>query len=96
MMNVYADFAQNFMAIPVVKGIKQKQNVLLERKKHIVLRPLMQDGSATSRNVLQVKFLKVLMLSLPLPKGKTEYAETSWEYQRLMGALVMTHSDDQD
>jgi prolyl-tRNA synthetase len=38
MMNVYADFAQNFMAIPVVKGLKQKQSVLLVQKKHIVLR----------------------------------------------------------
>jgi prolyl-tRNA synthetase len=38
MMNVYADFVQNFMAIPVIKGLKQKQNVLQEQKKPIVLK----------------------------------------------------------
>jgi prolyl-tRNA synthetase len=51
MMNVYAEFAENFMAIPVVKGIKQKQNDLWSRRNYCI-EALMQDGKASSGNVI--------------------------------------------
>lgn len=99
MMNVYADFAQNFMAIPVVKGIKTETERFAGAEETYCIEALMQDGKALqagTSHFLGQNFAKAFDVKFANAEGKQEYVwGTSWGVStRLMGALVMTHSDD--
>ncbi|WP_426064633.1 proline--tRNA ligase [Flavobacterium sp. DSP2-3-1] len=100
MMNVYADFAQNFMAIPVIKGIKTETERFAGAEETYCIEALMQDGKALqagTSHFLGQNFAKAFDVKFANAEGKQEYVwGTSWGVStRLMGALVMTHSDDQ-
>jgi len=99
MMNVYADFAENFMAIPVVKGIKTETERFAGAEETYCIEALMQDGKALqagTSHFLGQNFAKAFDVKFANQEGKQEYVwGTSWGVStRLMGALVMTHSDD--
>jgi len=99
MMNVYADFAQNFMAIPVIKGIKTETERFAGAEETYCIEALMQDGKALqagTSHFLGQNFAKAFDVKFANAEGKQEYVwGTSWGVStRLMGALVMTHSDD--
>lgn len=100
MMNVYADFAQDFMAIPVVKGMKTETERFAGAEETYCIEALMQDGKALqagTSHFLGQNFAKAFDVKFANSEGKQEYVwGTSWGVStRLMGALVMTHSDDQ-
>ncbi|SHJ54956.1 proline--tRNA ligase [Flavobacterium haoranii] len=99
MMNVYADFAENFMAIPVVKGFKTANERFAGAEETYCIEALMQDGKALqagTSHFLGQNFAKAFDVKFANKEGKQEYVwATSWGVStRLMGALVMTHSDD--
>ncbi|WP_445722310.1 proline--tRNA ligase [Flavobacterium sp.] len=99
MMNVYADFVQNFMAIPVVKGLKTESERFAGAEETYCIEALMQDGKALqagTSHFLGQNFAKAFDVKFANQEGKQEYVwGTSWGVStRLMGALVMTHSDD--
>ncbi len=99
MMNVYADFAQNFMAIPVIKGLKTETERFAGAEETYCIEALMQDGKALqagTSHFLGQNFAKAFDVKFATAEGKQEYVwGTSWGVStRLMGALVMTHSDD--
>ena len=99
MMHVYADFAENFMAIPVVKGIKTAIERFAGADETYCIEALMQDGKALqagTSHFLGQNFAKAFDVKFANQEGKQEYVwGTSWGVStRLMGALVMTHSDD--
>ena len=99
MMNVYADFAENFMAIPVVKGFKTANERFAGAEETYCIEALMQDGKALqagTSHFLGQNFAKAFDVKFATKEGKQEYVwATSWGVStRLMGALVMTHSDD--
>ena len=99
MMNVYADFAENFMAIPVVKGLKTETERFAGADETFCIEALMQDGKALqagTSHFLGQNFAKAFDVKFTNQVGKQEYVwGTSWGVStRLMGALVMTHSDD--
>ena len=99
MMNVYADFAENFMAIPVVKGIKTENERFAGADETYCIEALMQDGKALqagTSHFLGQNFAKAFDVKFANQEGKQDYVwGTSWGVStRLMGALVMTHSDD--
>ena len=99
MMNVYADFAENFMAIPVVKGIKTENERFAGADETYCIEALMQDGKALqagTSHFLGQNFAKAFDVRFANQEGKQDYVwGTSWGVStRLMGALVMTHSDD--
>ncbi len=99
MMNVYADFAQNFMAIPVIKGLKTETERFAGAEETYCIEALMQDGKALqagTSHFLGQNFAKAFDVKFANQEGKQEYVwGTSWGVStRLMGALVMTHSDD--
>ena len=99
MMNVYADFAENFMAIPVVKGIKTETERFAGADVTYCIEALMQDGKALqagTSHFLGQNFAKAFDVKFANAEGKQEHVwGTSWGVStRLMGALVMTHSDD--
>jgi len=100
MMNVYANFAQNFMAIPVIKGVKTETERFAGAEETYCIEALMQDGKALqagTSHFLGQNFAKAFEVKFATAEGKQEYVwGTSWGVStRLMGALVMTHSDDQ-
>ncbi|MEL1254316.1 proline--tRNA ligase [Flavobacterium sp. DGU38] len=100
MMNVYADFAENFMAIPVVKGFKTETERFAGADETYCIEALMQDGKALqagTSHFLGQNFAKAFDVKFANAEGKQEYVwGTSWGVStRLMGALIMTHSDDQ-
>ena len=100
MMNVYADFAQNFMAIPVVKGLKTESERFAGAVETYCIEALMQDGKALqagTSHFLGQNFAEAFDVKFANAEGKQEHVwGTSWGVStRLMGALVMTHSDDQ-
>ncbi|RKS92380.1 prolyl-tRNA synthetase [Flavobacterium limicola] len=100
MMNVYADFAQNFMAIPVIKGLKTETERFAGAEETYCIEALMQDGKALqagTSHFLGQNFAKAFDVKFANAEGKQEHVwGTSWGVStRLMGALVMTHSDDQ-
>lgn len=100
MMNVYADFAENFMAIPVIKGMKTETERFAGAEETYCIEALMQDGKALqagTSHFLGQNFAKAFDVKFANAEGKQEYVwGTSWGVStRLMGALVMTHSDDQ-
>jgi prolyl-tRNA synthetase len=99
MTNVYADFAEQFMAIPVIKGIKSPSERFAGAEETYCIEALMQDGKALqagTSHFLGQNFAKAFDVKFTTKEGKQEYVwATSWGVStRLMGALVMTHSDD--
>lgn len=99
MMNVYAEFAENFMAIPVIKGIKTETERFAGADETYCIEALMQDGKALqagTSHFLGQNFAKAFDVKFANAEGKQEHVwGTSWGVStRLMGALVMTHSDD--
>lgn len=99
MMHVYADFAENFMAIPVVKGFKTETERFAGADETFCIEALMQDGKALqagTSHFLGQNFAKAFDVKFTNQEGKQDYVwGTSWGVStRLMGALVMTHSDD--
>ena len=99
MMNVYAEFAENFMAIPVIKGVKTESERFAGAEETYCIEALMQDGKALqagTSHFLGQNFAKAFDVKFANSEGKQEHVwGTSWGVStRLMGALVMTHSDD--
>lgn len=99
MMQVYADFAENFMAIPVIKGLKTETERFAGAEETYCIEALMQDGKALqagTSHFLGQNFAKAFDVKFANQEGKQEHVwGTSWGVStRLMGALVMTHSDD--
>ncbi|EAS20163.1 prolyl-tRNA synthetase [Flavobacteria bacterium BBFL7] len=99
MNDIYADFAQNFMAIPVVKGLKTESERFAGADETYCIEALMQDGKALqagTSHFLGQNFAKAFDVKFTSKEGKQEYVwATSWGVStRLMGALIMTHSDD--
>ena len=99
MMNVYAEFAENFMAIPVIKGLKTETERFAGAEETYCIEALMQDGKALqagTSHFLGQNFAKAFDVKFANSEGKQEHVwGTSWGVStRLMGALVMTHSDD--
>lgn len=100
MMNVYANFVENFMAIPVIKGLKTESERFAGAEETYCIEALMQDGKALqagTSHFLGQNFAKAFDVKFANAEGKQEHVwGTSWGVStRLMGALVMTHSDDQ-
>jgi prolyl-tRNA synthetase len=99
MMHVYADFAENFMAMPVIKGLKTETERFAGAEETYCIEALMQDGKALqagTSHFLGQNFAKAFDVKFANQEGKQEHVwGTSWGVStRLMGALVMTHSDD--
>jgi len=99
MMNVYADFAENQMAMPVIKGLKTESERFAGAVETYCIEALMQDGKALqagTSHFLGQNFAKAFEVKFASKEGKQEYVwATSWGVStRLMGALIMTHSDD--
>ncbi|MBK5213071.1 MAG: proline--tRNA ligase [Flavobacteriaceae bacterium] len=99
MMNVYADFAENYMAIPVIKGTKTASERFAGALETYCIEALMQDGKALqagTSHFLGQNFAKAFDVKFADRDGTLDYVwATSWGVStRLMGALVMTHSDD--
>jgi prolyl-tRNA synthetase len=99
MMQVYADFAQNFMAIPVIKGVKSENERFAGAIETYCIEALMQDGKALqagTSHFLGQNFAKAFDVKFQDKQGKFQHVwATSWGVStRLMGALIMTHSDD--
>jgi prolyl-tRNA synthetase len=99
MLDVYATFAEDYMAIPVIKGIKSEREKFAGAKHTYCIEALMQDNralqSGTSHNLGQ-NFAKAFDLKFQDEEGNWEHAwNTSWGVStRLVGAIVMTHGDD--
>ncbi|PJB13361.1 MAG: proline--tRNA ligase [Flavobacteriales bacterium CG_4_9_14_3_um_filter_40_17] len=99
MMNVYANFAESFMAIPVIKGTKTASERFAGALETYCIEALMQDGKALqagTSHFLGQNFAKAFDVKFANKEGKQDYVwATSWGVStRLMGALIMTHSDD--
>ncbi|MDY3513777.1 proline--tRNA ligase [Riemerella anatipestifer] len=99
MLNVYADFAEKFMAVPVVRGIKSPSERFAGAEETYCIEALMQDGKALqagTSHFLGQNFAEAFDVKFTNKEGKIEYAwATSWGVStRLMGALIMSHSDD--
>ncbi|WP_375239907.1 proline--tRNA ligase [Aurantibacter sp.] len=100
MNDVYATFVQNFMAIPVIKGRKTESERFAGADETYCIEALMQDGKALqagTSHFLGQNFAKAFDVKFANKEGKKDYVwATSWGVStRLMGALIMTHSDDQ-
>ncbi|MFI1743607.1 proline--tRNA ligase [Thalassobellus sediminis] len=100
MNNVYATFVENFMAIPVVQGVKTESERFAGADETFCIEALMQDGKALqagTSHFLGQNFAKAFDVKFANKEGKQDYVwATSWGVStRLMGALIMTHSDDQ-
>lgn len=99
MINIYADFAENFMAMPVIKGVKSASERFAGAVDTYTIEALMQDGKALqsgTSHFLGQNFAKAFDVKFANKEGKEEYVwATSWGVStRLMGALIMAHSDD--
>jgi prolyl-tRNA synthetase len=99
MNSVYANFAENYMAIPVVKGLKSESERFAGAEQTYCIEALMQDGKALqagTSHFLGQNFAKAFDVKFTNKEGKLNYVwATSWGVStRLMGALIMTHSDD--
>jgi prolyl-tRNA synthetase len=99
MNEIYAEFAENFMAIPVIKGIKTESERFAGALETYCIEALMQDGKALqagTSHFLGQNFAKAFDVKFNTKDGKLDYVwATSWGVStRLMGALIMTHSDD--
>ena len=99
MLDVYADFAENFMAVPVVKGVKSPNERFAGALDTYCIEAMMQDGKALqagTSHFLGQNFAKAFDVKFLSKENQLEYVwATSWGVStRLMGALIMTHSDD--
>ena len=99
MMNIYAQFAEEFMALPVVKGKKTANERFAGADETLCIEALMQDGKALqagTSHFLGQNFAKAFEVKFATKEGGLEYVwGTSWGVStRLMGALIMAHSDD--
>lgn len=99
MNNVYATFAENFMAMPVIQGLKSESERFAGAEETFCIEALMQDGKALqagTSHFLGQNFAKAFDVKFANKEGKQDYVwATSWGVStRLMGALIMTHSDD--
>jgi prolyl-tRNA synthetase len=99
MQDVYAEFAENFMAMPVVKGVKSDSERFAGAEDTYTIEALMQDGKALqagTSHFLGQNFAKAFDVKYTSKEGKQEYVwATSWGVStRLIGGLIMTHSDD--
>lgn len=99
MLNVYADFAENVMAMPVVKGVKSETERFAGAVDTYTIEALMQDGKALqsgTSHFLGQNFAKAFDAQFMTRDGKMDYVwATSWGVStRLIGALIMSHSDD--
>ena len=99
MLNVYADFAENYMAMPVIKGVKTETERFAGAVDTYCIEALMQDGKALqagTSHFLGQNFAKAFDVKFATKEGKEEWVwGTSWGVStRLMGALIMAHSDD--
>ena len=99
MLHVYADFVENFMAIPVIKGVKSPNERFAGALDTYCIEALMQDGKALqagTSHFLGQNFAKAFDVKFLNKENQLEYVwATSWGVStRLIGALIMTHSDD--
>ncbi len=99
MLNIYADFAEKCMAIPVVKGVKTANERFAGALETYTIEAMMQDGKALqsgTSHFLGQNFAKAFDVKFIDKNNKLDYVwATSWGVStRLMGALIMTHSDD--
>lgn len=99
MINVYADFAENYMAMPVVKGVKTESERFAGALDTYTIEALMQDGKALqsgTSHFLGQNFAKAFDVKFTNKEGVEEYVwATSWGVStRLIGGLIMAHSDD--
>jgi len=99
MLEVYADFAERFMAVPVIKGIKSANERFAGAVETFCIEALMQDGKALqagTSHFLGQNFAKAFDVTFVDKTNKMDYVwASSWGVStRLMGALIMTHSDD--
>ena len=99
MLNVYSDFAQNYMAVPVIKGVKSANERFAGAIETFTIEAMMQDGKALqsgTSHFLGQNFAKAFDVKFINKENQLEYVwATSWGVStRLMGALIMTHSDD--
>ena len=97
--DLYAEFAENFMSMPVLKGIKSKNETFAGAETTYCIESLMQDGKALqagTSHFLGQNFAKAFDVKFADREGKLQHVwATSWGVSsRLMGALIMTHSDD--
>tara|TARA_E500000075_G_scaffold133272_1_gene146944 strand:- start:21 stop:1499 length:1479 start_codon:yes stop_codon:yes gene_type:complete len=97
--NIYAEFAEKYMAMPVVKGYKSESERFAGAEETLCIEALMQDGKALqagTSHFLGQNFAKAFDVKFADKSGKLEYVwATSWGVStRLMGALIMSHSDD--
>lgn len=100
MLRVYAEFAENFMAMPVIMGRKTASERFAGADDTLCIEAMMQDGKALqagTSHFLGQNFAKAFDVKFADKSGKLDYVwATSWGVStRLMGALVMTHSDDE-
>lgn len=100
MLNVYANFAEDFMALPVIKGVKTENERFAGALNTYCIEALMQDGKALqagTSHFLGQNFAKAFDVKFTNKEGKIEHVwATSWGVStRLMGALIMAHSDDE-
>ena len=100
MLNVYAEFAESFMAMPVIKGVKTPNERFAGALDTYCIESLMQDGKALqagTSHFLGQNFAKAFDVKFTDKENKLDYVwATSWGVStRLIGALVMAHSDDQ-
>ncbi|MER3373348.1 MAG: proline--tRNA ligase [Allomuricauda sp.] len=98
-MNLYAEFVETYMAVPVIKGTKTESERFAGAEETYCIEALMQDGKALqagTSHFLGQNFAKAFDVKFATKEGQQEYVwATSWGVStRLMGALVMTHSDD--
>lgn len=99
MLNVYGEFAEKYMAVPVVKGVKSANERFAGALDTYTIEAMMQDGKALqsgTSHFLGQNFAKAFDVQFVNKENKMEYVwATSWGVStRLMGALIMTHSDD--
>jgi prolyl-tRNA synthetase len=99
MINVYANFAEKWMAVPVIKGAKSENERFAGALETLAIEALMQDGKALqagTSHFLGQNFAKAFDVTFTSAEGKLEHVwATSWGVStRLMGALIMSHSDD--
>ena len=99
MQGVYADFAENYMAMPVIRGVKSESERFAGALDTYTIEAMMQDGKALqagTSHFLGQNFGKAFDVTFVDKEGKTDYAwASSWGVStRLIGALIMSHSDD--
>ena len=100
MLDVYEDFAENYMSMPVIKGRKTANERFAGAEDTLCIEAMMQDGKALqagTSHFLGQNFAKAFEVKFADKEGRLDYVwATSWGVStRLMGALIMTHSDDE-